>query len=370
MYTPFIVMCGMILNHDYHKNIEISSGKVIDDGSKTIAIGMAMPGLKESLGLENEDIDIPNTVEITMDSTDFEMGNIASFVTPKLIEESDLSIFDDLDKIYDKVNLLESSSNQLVDGANTLKNGANTYLEKSKEFGNGLKEVANGVNIANSNYTKLDDGINSLYENSGALIDGAKEINNGTKSVSDGASSLYSGAKEINNGAKQVDDGIALLQKELNNFMGSSTSSSRAGTVSAADLEALNTKAGKDLKAAQTALESVSSATPKPTLTKEEQVIITNLIASNNLTDEQKAALSHAMTDLSSANSAFQSLTPTLETVGTALSSAGTAITADAEALKTASNTQSVLTEKIQTELMPNIEKLKKRYFCSIKWNF
>jgi len=38
LYTPFVVMCGTVLNNDKNKNITISHGKLVDDGSKTIAL--------------------------------------------------------------------------------------------------------------------------------------------------------------------------------------------------------------------------------------------------------------------------------------------------------------------------------------------
>ena len=66
LYTPFVVVCGTILDNTIHKNITVSSGKVVDDGNKTFVLGMAMPGLKESLNIK--DIDIPSKVEISMDS--------------------------------------------------------------------------------------------------------------------------------------------------------------------------------------------------------------------------------------------------------------------------------------------------------------
>lgn len=64
LYTPFVVVCGTILDNTIHKNVTVSNGKVIDDGNKTFVLGMAMPGLKDSLGIN--DIDIPSKVEISM----------------------------------------------------------------------------------------------------------------------------------------------------------------------------------------------------------------------------------------------------------------------------------------------------------------
>lgn len=48
LYTPFVVMAGTIIDNETNKNITISKGKVIDDGSKTVAIrnGISRNGRK------------------------------------------------------------------------------------------------------------------------------------------------------------------------------------------------------------------------------------------------------------------------------------------------------------------------------------
>lgn len=143
MYTPFVVIAGTVLKNDTNKNIEISNGKVINDGSKAMIMGMALPGLKESLNVKKADIEIPNNIEISMDATDFELGNIITFVTPKVLEEKDLTIFDELDKIYNQLNTLQSASNQIEKGSLTLANG--TY-----ELASGTKELKEGTNVAYS----------------------------------------------------------------------------------------------------------------------------------------------------------------------------------------------------------------------------
>ena len=57
MYTPFAVVCGTIVDNENNKNIEVSNGKVIDNGDKSIVIGLALPGMQESL---KTDMDIPS----------------------------------------------------------------------------------------------------------------------------------------------------------------------------------------------------------------------------------------------------------------------------------------------------------------------
>ena len=139
MYTPFIVVAGLLINRDNNENITVTKGKVVDNGKNAIAIGMALPGLQESLGLSKDDVDIPSSITFEMDAKDFEMNNIVSYVTPKLVEETDLKVFDDMDEIFDKANDLQSASNKLVDGANQVNEGA-TQLKT------GMSSALSGAN--------------------------------------------------------------------------------------------------------------------------------------------------------------------------------------------------------------------------------
>ncbi len=168
MYTPFVVVCGTILDNNHHRNITISNGKAIDDGSKTTVIGISMPGLKESLKINSNKIEIPDTVEIEMDSSDFELSNIVTYVTPKVIEKEDLNIFNNLDEIYNKVNTLQSSSRQIEDGANALKDGSN-------ELNNGANKLSQGVlaayNGANTIKTEVSKSTKALKEDTSEAID-------------------------------------------------------------------------------------------------------------------------------------------------------------------------------------------------------
>ena len=167
MYVPFVVVTGGIIKNDKAKNVTISSGKVADDGSKTIIAGIAMPGLQESLGVSKSDVDIPNDIEITMDATNFEMGNMITYVTPKILEENDLSIFNKIDGIYGKVQTLESSMNQIQDGATALADGTGELANGTNELKTGTSTAYNGANTISNEVNK---SIKSLAaDNSDAL---------------------------------------------------------------------------------------------------------------------------------------------------------------------------------------------------------
>lgn len=207
MYVPFVVVAGTIVKNENNQNITISNGKVINDGTKTTVIGMAMPGLQESLGVSANEVEIPSNIEITMDATDFETNGIFSYVTPKVLEEEDINAFDKLDEIYAQVNTLQSSMNQIQEGANTLKDGAETYSEKSQEFNNAMNQVSEGVSSVNSNYSQIDTGITTINQGSTSLKNGAEQLNAGIGELSsqltsmpDSIEALYAGSTQVLNG--------------------------------------------------------------------------------------------------------------------------------------------------------------------------
>lgn len=165
MYTPFVVIIGTIINNEENRDIKISSGKLIDNGSKTIAVGMAFPGVQESL--KTDDITFPNKIEIEMESTNFEMNNIISFASTNIFEEEDIDKLDDVDKVFSKINELQDASLQLVDGTNQLKNGAaelnlganilkNELNEKIDMYKNAKQELLNKQELE----TKITNFVN------------------------------------------------------------------------------------------------------------------------------------------------------------------------------------------------------------------
>ncbi|MCI9062994.1 MAG: hypothetical protein HFJ17_00060 [Clostridia bacterium] len=208
MYVPFIVAAGTVIDNSKNRDIEVSNGKIANDGSKTVVLGLALPGMQESLDISKTDIAIPHNIEITMDTTDFEQNSIITYVTPKIIEDSDLDIFDKLDEMYSKINTLQSSSKELQKGANTLKEGTEEYSKKSKEFNNAMKQISGGVSTVNTNYSQINKGISSLNEGSSKLKMGAESLNKGIGQLSSALNSLPESAKALYDGTKSLNTGI------------------------------------------------------------------------------------------------------------------------------------------------------------------
>ena len=57
IYVPFAVLTGMVMDNDVFSNVEVSSGKVINDGERTVVAGMALPGLADNLNVDSSDLE-------------------------------------------------------------------------------------------------------------------------------------------------------------------------------------------------------------------------------------------------------------------------------------------------------------------------
>ena len=258
LYTPFVVACGTVINNDNNKNIQISNGKVIDDGNKTIVVGLAFPGLQESLDISKNIIDIPSSVEISMEASDFEMNNIMTYITSKVIEDDDLSIFDDLDKIFSEVNTLQ--------------------------FNSALKQVSKGISSANSSYSEINSAIGLINSSTSTLQDGAKTISDGTEAISTNLLVLSEKLGELQSGASALKTGKDNLTSGVNKIISSinaNTSNFTNQSDTIANLQKLittNTNTKNALVSQNASLNSILNAGG---LTAEQEATIRTQITTN-----------------------------------------------------------------------------------------
>ena len=133
IYVPFLIMSGLILDGDKFTNVQVTNGKVISDGDRTIVAGIAFPGLRHDLGLKQDDLDIPDYVEVTADVKDFALGSTVTVAANGLVNHLDPEKLDSFDEVKDSVSELESAMSQLIDGSSQLYDGLATLLEKSSE---------------------------------------------------------------------------------------------------------------------------------------------------------------------------------------------------------------------------------------------
>ena len=155
MYTPFIIVAGTKIDNAKNKNIQITNGKIVDNGESTLAVGIAMPGMQENIGISKSKIDIPEEIEISMETEDFEMGNIIAVVAVKGIDED---LTSDLNSMYSQINELANASNEILAGTNQLKEG-------TSELVSGVDQLKDGTGAAYAGSKQIKDEVEESTKN-------------------------------------------------------------------------------------------------------------------------------------------------------------------------------------------------------------
>ena len=189
--VPFIVVSGMVLGDNF-TNVDVTNGKVISNGAGNMVVGIAMPGLKDSLNIKEEDlsdnISIPDYVEVTADAEDFELDMTMSIVSSSSSLNVDGAFdFSDLDS---KIDDLTDAVDKLSDGSGDLADGLKKLNEKMPEFSNGLNDLQNGVRSYTDGAKTLADGISTLKSSSGELISGVDQLKTSVNTLNNGVQTL------------------------------------------------------------------------------------------------------------------------------------------------------------------------------------
>lgn len=230
IYQPFLMVSGLLVDNDKMSNVEVTNGKVINSGDKTVVVGMALPGLEESLGLSNLtdsdgkkiDIDVPQKVTIKADVSDFSLLTTVTMASNSALEELNLDDVDSVDDLKDSLKKLGDSSKELVDGTKKLEDGVGELNDKSGDLADGVdkvnqgaKDLDKGAKDLNNGAKDLDDGTNELAtqvkdlpSSAQQLLDGAKSIKSALGNADSKTQTIYTGAAAIEEGAQQMSDNL------------------------------------------------------------------------------------------------------------------------------------------------------------------
>lgn len=223
--VPFAAITGLVLG-DGFENIEVTNGKAEVSDSSSVVLGYALPGLKDSLGIKDGDLEgdvnIPEYMEMTADVKNFSMPAAMTFV----VNASDYVSTDGIDTsdIDDMINDLKDASTQLQDGSKTLAEGTDTLADglstlqsKLGTFASGVGTLQSGLKAYTDGVSTLSGGLNTLGNSTGALVSGADKLNSGAGQLASGSATLKDGLKSYTDGASQLNAGL----NQLNDNTGS-----------------------------------------------------------------------------------------------------------------------------------------------------
>ncbi len=236
--VPFAAITGLVLG-DGFENIEVTNGKAEVSDSSSVVLGYALPGLKNSLGIKDKDLDgdvnIPEYMEMTADVKNFSMPaamtfvvNASDYVSTDGIDTSDLD--DMINDLKDASTQLQDGSKTLAEGTDTLADGLSTLQSKLGTFASGVGTLQNGLKTYTDGVSTLSGGLNTLGNSTGALVSGADKLNSGagqlasgSATLKDGLKSYTDGANGLAKGASDLDAGIGTLAEKSGTLVDGAT---------------------------------------------------------------------------------------------------------------------------------------------------
>lgn len=190
MYVPFAVLTGVILDNDIFGNVEVTNGRLLNDGDRTVIAGFALPGMQENLGIDRNDIEIPDYFEISAKVNNFELSETITVITNEAFNDIDID-GGELEEL-DSLSELSDAVDQLCDGSDKLYDGLSELLEKSGELIEGIDKLAEGAEALNS-------GVSDLADGSARLEDGTEELAQGLDTLKENSEALNSGSMLVFN---------------------------------------------------------------------------------------------------------------------------------------------------------------------------
>lgn len=236
--VPFAAVTGLVLG-DGFENIEVTNGKAEVSDSSSVVLGYALPGLKDSLGIKDKDLDgdvnIPEYMEMTADVMNFSMPaamtfvvNASDYVSTDGIDTSDLD--DMINDLKDASTQLQDGSKTLAEGTDTLSDGLSTLQSKLGTFASGVGTLQSGLKAYTDGVSTLSGGLNTLGNSTGALVSGADKLNSGagqlasgSATLKDGLKSYTDGANGLAKGASDLDAGIGTLAEKSGTLVDGAT---------------------------------------------------------------------------------------------------------------------------------------------------
>lgn len=255
LYTPFVMISGMVLPTDQFSNVEVTSGKVISEGNNQVVVGLAFPGVNENLNLAsvlpNSDLQIPGSVEVTAQVENFSLLTTLTMGSANLLGKVNTDNIASTNDLKAAVTKIIESTNQLQSGAAQLKDGLGELLKNMDPYGAGMNQLSNGLYDINAGVGLLNQKMSEFVAGLNTALDGTKTLSQtvndqilpGAQGVANGATLAANGVSQISaafnnttdangntvygltDGSAAVDQGVAQLQSKLNGMVTSIQSS-------------------------------------------------------------------------------------------------------------------------------------------------
>lgn len=181
--VPFAAISAVFLDGEKFADVKVENGKSVKADGSIVAMGYALPGLSRGLNLKGyeptKEIDLPEYVEISAYTTDFQIEYTATVFTNGLFEDvknSDLKDIDDLrsdlDDMQQGVDKMSDAGGKLSDGFTEFKNYLKQYTDNVDLLSKWSASVADALSASRgleAGLTDLSDSVTALNAEISAL---------------------------------------------------------------------------------------------------------------------------------------------------------------------------------------------------------
>lgn len=160
MYTPLAAVGGMMLPYETFANIEVTNGMSVGGGSYEAVVLAGAPGLKESLALDNlnveglENFSFPDTFTISATVTDFTLGDAYFAFIPLSSLDMDIQLpqsIEDVKNVLTRLQNIQAIISQ-IDPNNVLVN----FMSNNEAVREMLDILNKGLKVYNENQKMLE----------------------------------------------------------------------------------------------------------------------------------------------------------------------------------------------------------------------
>lgn len=282
--VPFAVMTVLTLDIDEFSNVKVNHGKVISLDDSLIVLGYALPNIEEELNLKSldltDDIDeIPSSVTITCDTTNFTLDFSSIVFTNGLLKNKGNK--DSLKEITNSINDLQNATKDIVDGTGDLFDGVTSYQEYTGQFHEALIKLKDGSKT-------LKDALNTMNTQKSSLIQGISVLDTGISGVDSSLSALIEAtSNNENTSALEEAKNVVLAQVQIiQNAITSLQIDLVNLTNYASELNANKDSINEKVAERNRKIEEINQH-----LNSEKDNVIQKINDNQDLTDDQKTAL-------------------------------------------------------------------------------
>ena len=174
--VPFAAISAVFLDGEKFADVEVENGKSVKADGDIVAMGYALPGLSRGLNLKGyeatKEIDLPEYVEISAYTTDFQIEYTATVFTNGLFEDVKNSDLKDIDDLRSDLDDMQQGVDKMSDAGGKLSDGFGEFKKYLKEYSDNvdtLSKWSGSVVEALSASRGLEAGLTDLSRNVTAL---------------------------------------------------------------------------------------------------------------------------------------------------------------------------------------------------------